>query len=101
MRQSVLRLLTAATRRSSQRVPVDRDSRVITDGPRLSAWGKSSGTVKFKGVTYKAIERGGRGHSYADDRAEGKFCGFYCVTAWITKSINAQGRLTSSNSGLN
>lgn len=77
------------------------DSRVITDGPRLSAWGKSSGTVKFKGVTYKAIDRGGRGHSYADDRAEGKFCGFYCVTAWITRSINAQGRLTSSNSGVN
>ncbi len=77
------------------------DSRIITNNPKLSAWGKSTPTVKFKGVTYKAIERGGKGQSYADDRAEGKFCGFYCVTAWITKSIDANGRLTSSNSGLN
>lgn len=77
------------------------DGSIITNNPKLSAWGDSSPTVRFKGVTYKEVERGGKGHSYADDRAEGRFCGTYCVTIWITKTVNASGDLVTWNSGGN
>lgn len=76
------------------------NSRTITNDPTLSAWGESSNTVEFKGVMLKQITRGGRGQSYADDRAEGKFCGIGCGTAWITKTVDANGRLTTWNSGV-
>ena len=76
------------------------NSRTITNDSILSAWGESSTMVEFKGVPLKQITRGGRGQSYADDRAEGKFCGIGCGTAWITKTVDANGRLTTWNSGV-
>ena len=75
------------------------DSRNITNDPKLSAWGESSLTIRFKGITYRVVERGGQGQSYADDRVKGKFCGLYCGLVWITKSVNANGRLVTWDSG--
>lgn len=75
------------------------DSRIITNDPKLSAWGKSSPTIKFKGITYRVVERGGKGQNYADDRVKGKFCGLYCGIVWITKTVNANGRLVTWDSG--
>ena len=48
----------------------------------------------------KQIERGGRGQSYADDWAEGKFCGIECGTAWIAMTVNANGRIVARDSGV-
>ena len=75
------------------------DSRIITNEPKLSAWGESSLSIKFKGITYREVERGGKGQDYADDRVTGKFCGLYCSLVWITKTVNANGRLVTWDSG--
>ena len=68
--------------------------------PKLTAWSVSCPTVKFKGVTLRQITRGGKEHRFADDRAEGKFCGIGSGTAWVAKTVNASGRLADWDSGV-
>ncbi len=72
---------------------------IITDGPTLTARGESSHTVSFEGVTMERITDGGRGQAYSNDRAEGRFCGLSCVTAWITKTVYGTGRFNPHDPG--
>ncbi len=75
------------------------DGTAITNDPILTVWGARSTSISFEGVTLEKITRGGKGHDFADDRAEGKFCGTYCLTVWITKTVRASGDLGSWDSG--
>ena len=63
--------------------------------PEAERVGQEQRHDQIQGRHLQEVERGGKGQNYAADRVKGKFCGL----VWITKTVNANGRLVTWDSG--